>query len=176
MIKLFILKKISQMRLSQLLRDKLGLSQENLAQYLKIPLSQLAMYEIGRRDLSADAHAKLTEMLLFLEQKNGNAEKEIQNSQELKALDKIQIKELEFQEINEQRLLDKIQKKYNQNIQLYLLANHLQTSNQCQSQLFLQLATTGIEKYGIANQTKKLLKIENIKSQLRWIEILKKSK
>ncbi|WP_309608250.1 helix-turn-helix transcriptional regulator [Flavobacterium sp.] len=118
------------MRLSQLLRDKLGLSQENLAQYLKIPLSQLAMYETGRRDLSADAHAKLTEMLLFLEQKNGNAEKEIQNSQELKALDKIQIKELEFQEINEQQLLDKIQKKYNQNIQLYLLANHLQTSNQ----------------------------------------------
>jgi YesN/AraC family two-component response regulator len=39
-----------------------------------------------------------------------------------------------------QRVLDKIQKKYNQNIQLYSLAKHLQKSRTEQANVLLQQA------------------------------------
>ena len=84
-------------------------------------------------------------------------------------------KELEYKQIKAQRLLDKIQKKYNQSIELYLLAQHLQTSNKEQSTIFLQLATTGLEKYGVTQQTKQIIILEGIKSQLKYIHIYKKA-
>ena len=75
-----------------------------------------------------------------------------------------------------QRLLEKIQKKYNQSIELYLLSQHLQTSNKEQSTLFRQIATNSLEKYGLAQKIYQIIKLESIKSQLKYIHILKKTK
>ena len=57
------------MKTTQLLRDQLGLSQEMMACYLKTTLSQLAMYETGKRDLPTGVMTKITEILIFFQQK-----------------------------------------------------------------------------------------------------------
>jgi transcriptional regulator with XRE-family HTH domain len=166
------------MKTTQLLRDQLGLSQEIMAHYLKITLSQLAMYETGKRDLPTDALIKIAEIVLFFEQKQkvSKVEKELLNNQQYKVREIIKqhTKELEYKQIKEQRTLDKIQKKYNQNLQLNSLAQHLQKSKTTQADVLLQQAITRIEKYSLANQTKQLLKLESIKSQLDYINTLKK--
>jgi transcriptional regulator with XRE-family HTH domain len=168
------------MTTTQVLRDKLGLSQENMAYYLKITLSQLALYETGRRDLPTHALVKISEIFLYTEQsqKNYKIDNQLLKSQELKTNEVLNLlsKELEYKQIKAQRLLDKIQKKYNQSIELYLLAQHLQNSNKEQSTIFLQLASTGLEKYGVTQKTKQIIILEGIKSQLKCIDDLKKSK
>lgn len=75
--------------------------------------------------------------------------------------------------MKEKRMLDKIQKKYNQNVQLHSLAEHLQKSKKEHANILLQQAITGIENYSLANQTKRLLKLESIMSQLDYIDTLK---
>ena len=74
------------MKITQLLRDQLGLSQETMAQYLKITLSQLAMYEIGKRDLPIGTSIKIAEIVLFFEkrQKVSKEEKELFKKQQTK--------------------------------------------------------------------------------------------
>lgn len=166
------------MKTTQLLRDQLGLSQEMMAYYLKITLSQLAMYETGKRELPTDALIKIAEIVLFFEQKQkvSKEEYELLNKQQSKVHEilKHQVKELEYKQIKEQRALDKIQKKHNQNLQLHSLARYLQKSKTTQADILLQQATAGIEKYALVNQTKQLLKLESIKSQLNYIDTLKK--
>lgn len=166
------------MKTTQLLRDQLGLSQEMMANYLKITLSQLAMHETGKRDLPTAALVKITEILLFFEQKQKNAkeEKEFLKQQQAKVRQILtqQTKELEYKQIKEQRVLDKIQKKYNQNVQLHSLVQHLQKNKKTHTDVLLQQALIGIEKYSLAYQTKQTLKLESIKSQLNYLDILKK--
>ncbi len=166
------------MKTTQLLRDKLGLTQENMAHYLKITLSQLALYETGRRDLPTVALVKTAEIFLFTSQKDALIDESLLKQQELKTNEILNLhtKELEYKQMKEQRLLEKIQKKYNQSVELFLLAKHLQTSNKEQSTKFLQLASIGIEKYGVAQQTMQIVKLESINSQLRYIVDLKKIK
>lgn len=163
------------MKTTQLLRDQLGLSQEMMANYLKITLSQLAMHETGKRDLPTAALVKIAEILLFFEQKQKN-EKEFLKQQQAKVRQILtqQTKELEYKQIKEQRVLDKIQKKYNQNVQLHSLVQHLQKNKTTHTDVLLQQALIGIEKYSLAHQTKQSLKLESIKSQLNYLDILKK--
>ena len=163
------------MKTTQLLRDQLGLSQEMMANYLKITLSQLAMHETGKRDLPTAALVKITEILLFFEQKQ-KKEKEFLKQQQAKVRQILtqQTKELEYKQIKEQRVLDKIQKKYNQNVQLHSLVQHLQKNKTTHTDVLLQQALIGIEKYSLAHQTKQSLKLESIKSQLNYLDILKK--
>ncbi len=53
---------------TQYIREQLGLTQDSLAMYLLIPLSQLAMHETGKRDLPAKASVKIAELLTLLKQ------------------------------------------------------------------------------------------------------------
>ena len=105
------------MKTTQLLRDQLGLSQEMMARYLKIRLSQLAMYETGKRDLSTGTMTKMAEILIFFQQKQkvSEEEKELLNKQQVKVQEmlKHQVRELKYKQMKEQRALDKIEKKYN---------------------------------------------------------------
>jgi transcriptional regulator with XRE-family HTH domain len=158
------------MRTTQLIRDKLGLSQENMAMHLKITLGQLAMYETGKRDLPTHALVKLAEILQFFDQKESKIDIQLQTTQELKVQEMmlLNIKELEYKHIKEERLLNKIKKKYNQGLQLYALGKHLESIQTEQSSLLIQLATTAIEKNSLVHQTKKLLKLESFESQLRY--------
>ncbi len=55
-------------------------------------------------------------------------------------------------------------------MQLYLLAQHLQMSKSELANIMQHQAIAGIQKYSLANQTKQLLKLEAIKSQLDYID------
>ncbi|WP_133055876.1 helix-turn-helix domain-containing protein, partial [Flavobacterium psychrophilum] len=163
----------------QLLRDQLGLSQEMMAQYLEITLSQLAMYETGKRELPTGALIKLSVIVLFFEQKQevSSTEKELLKQEQVKVQEIInrKAKELEYKQIKAQRALDKIQKKHKQSLQLNLLAQYLQKNKTEKNNVLLQQALIGINKYGLANQTIQILNLESIKSQLNYVATLKKS-
>jgi transcriptional regulator with XRE-family HTH domain len=164
------------MKITQLLREKLGLTQENLAQYLQITQSLLALYETGRRDLPAQVHIKIAEIFLLTEQKNVPMDSELMLKQESKTNEVLEAlaKELEYKQMKEQRVLEKLKKKYDQCVALYFLGQHLQTINKVQSEQFLQLAIDGIEKNGLAHQTTQVFKLQSIKSQLEHINLIKK--
>lgn len=166
------------MKATQLFREQLGLSQEVMAQYLFITRSQLAMHEAGKRELPTTALAKLAEIALFFDQKKATEKegRQLLKKQELevKALLARHAKELEYKQIKEQRVLDSIQKKHNQNLQLNSLALYLQKNKKGQAETLLQQVITGIEQNGLARQAKQALKLEGIKSQLNYINILKK--
>ena len=163
------------MKTSQLLRDKLGLSQENMAQYLKITLSQLAMYETGKRDLPTHALVILAEMELFFEQKQ-NKQTLFLAKQEKKVQEIVtsHTKVLEYKLLKEERLLEKVQKKYDQSIQLHLFNQHLQNSKVAQNTMMSQLAKMAEENNSLAQLTQQKIKLESIKSLLKAVENLKK--
>lgn len=163
------------MKTSQLLRDKLGLSQENMAQYLQITLSQLAMYETGKRDLPTHALVILAEMELFFEQKQ-NKQTLFLAMQEKKVQEIVaaNTKVLEYKLLKEERLLEKIQKKYDQSIQLHLFTQHLQNNKVTQNTMMRQLATMAEENNSLALLTHQIIKLEGIKSLLKTVENLKK--
>ncbi|MEO7584690.1 MAG: helix-turn-helix domain-containing protein [Ferruginibacter sp.] len=56
------------MNASKEIRQKFGLSQEQMAQYLSVSRSLLSLHEIGKRDLPTAAMVKLSELLLFIKQ------------------------------------------------------------------------------------------------------------
>jgi transcriptional regulator with XRE-family HTH domain len=169
--------KLSQTKSTQYIREQLGLSQIALAQYLSISLSQLAMYEIGKRELPTGTMVKLAEILLFLNenQKESKHEQEILKKQEAKAQDLLiqHIKELELVQLKEQRKLESLQKKFKQNLKLKAFATHLENKKSNLTEVLNIQANVGIEKYGLAVQAKQLLKLEGINSQLAYSKRVK---
>ncbi len=93
------------MKTTQFIREQLGLSQESLAHYLSISISQLAMYETGKRELPTGTMTKLADIMLFLNQnqKNFKQENELLNKQQSKVQSLIekQLIELELKQIKE---------------------------------------------------------------------------
>jgi transcriptional regulator with XRE-family HTH domain len=171
------MKKLSHMKTTQFIREQLGLSQESLAIYLSIRLSQLAMYETGKRDLPVGTREKLADILLFLNQnqKKFKQENELLNKQQSKVQSLIekQLIELELKQIKGQRKLDAIQKKYKQSLKLNSFVTHLQ-NNKSKLPEFIQIqAFSGMEKNSLVAQTKQNLKLEGIKSQLAYVKSLK---
>ena len=163
------------MKVTQLYRDQLGLSQEFMAMYLQITLGQLAMYEIGKRNLPTAALTKLADMSTFLEQDQIATEGlELLQKQQLdvKTFLEAQIKELEYQQIQAQRQLDTLLKKYNKNLKLHALALRLQVNGSPLAEVLLQQATKGIKKNGLVVQTQQKIKLEGIKSQLDYLKKL----
>ncbi|TRX21941.1 helix-turn-helix transcriptional regulator [Flavobacterium franklandianum] len=145
------------MKVTQLFRNQLGLSQEMMAIYLAINKSQLSMYELGERELPNTALTKLATLAVFFDQNKGSEaeQTEVQKDQELKLNEflTLQIKDLEYKKLKEQRRLDKIQKKYKQNNMLYKWALHLQENKVALSEVVLHQATKGIDQNGLVNQT-----------------------
>ena len=56
------------MKKDNAIRDLLGVSQEDLALLLNVTRSQLAMYELGKRDLPVAVKVKLATMLKLLQE------------------------------------------------------------------------------------------------------------
>lgn len=170
----YFYKKLASMKITQLIRTEFGLSQQALAQYLSIPLSQIAMYETGKRDLPTAALLKLAEIdsCLNPENKIDKTENTLLIAQVSKRnvwLEK-QSKELDYQLIIEQRKLETMLIKYQQSIALNTLANSLQSSKSPHAAIFHIQANTGIEKNGLVVQTKQLAKLEGIKAELAFIK------
>lgn len=172
-----ILKIDHKMKVTQLFRDQLGLSQEMMAIYLAITKSQLSMYELGKRELPTSTLTKLAALAVFFDQNKESQEQptEVQKDQELKLNEFLafQIKDLEYKKLKEQRLLDAIQKKYKQNGVLYKWAQHLQETNTTLSEVLMQHATTRMEQNGLVSQTIQKMKLETITSQLDYFHSLK---
>ena len=170
--------KLSQTKTTQYIREQLGLSQIALAQYLSMTLSQLAMYETGKRELPSGTSVKLAEILLFLNQKQKvtKQENEMLKKQEAKVQDLLErhSKELELKQLIEQRKLEAIQKKYNQSLKLNAFVAHLESNKSNLVDLIKIQANDGIEKNGLVIQTKQLLKLEGINSQLSYSKSVKK--
>lgn len=165
------------MKVSQLLREQLGLSQEIMAYYIGISKSLLAMYERGKREIPTSAMVKLAEMELFLnqDQKILKQADELMKKQEAKVQNLIenQIKELELKQIKEQRKLDAIEKKYQQSLKLNKFVAHLESNKSKQKDLIQMQSFLGIEKNGLVEQTKQNLKLKSINSQLVYLKTLK---
>ena len=165
------------MKTTQFIREQIGLSQEALAHYLSISISQLAMYETGKRDLPTGTMTKLADIMLFLNQnqKNFKQENELLNKQQSKVQSLIekQLIELELKQIKEQRKLDAIEKKYQQSLKLNLFVAHLELTKSKQKDVIQLQAFSGIEKNGLVEQTKQTLKLESINSQLAYLKSLK---
>ena len=167
----FFEKIITKMKTTQLIREELGLSQLALAQYLSIPLSQLAMHETGKRDLPAKALVKIAEILIVL---NQNQEESQAQKSKIEEFIAFQTKELEYKKLKEQRKLDAIIRKYNQNLKLSTLVNHLEKRKTEQVSIFLIQVKKENEKNSLTNQIKQVLKLEGIKGQLNYINNLSK--
>lgn len=164
------------MTTTKFIREQLGLSQEEMAIYLSIRLSQLAMHETGKRDLPSGTITKVADIILFLnqEQKNSKHADELEMKQEAKVqkLVRKQLIELEIKKIQEQRKLDSIQKKYKQSLKLNSFVTHLENNKSKLAEFIQMKAFSGIEKNSLVEQTKQTLKLEGIKSQLTYLESL----
>jgi transcriptional regulator with XRE-family HTH domain len=163
-----------EVSVTQQIREELGLTQKDLAMYLLIPLSQLAMYETRKRELPAATSIKLAELITFLNQsqKNSKGKNELLNTQKEIVNKQLQSQtiELEYQLIKAQRKYEAMQKKLDQSIKLKALANLLSEKKKQPNELFLLQSKRGIEQNNLAIQTKQLIKIEGIKSQLQFVK------
>lgn len=171
------MKKSSQVTTTHYIREQLGLSQNTLAQYLSISVSQLAMQEIGQRELPMGAMAKLAEILLFLHDNQNEAtqEPETLKKQQAKVEDALKeiVKDLEYRQIKEKRKLQALQKKFEQSLKLKAFATQLSNEKSNLKEVLNQQANSGIEKYGLVVQTKVLVKLESVTSQLAFTKIVK---
>jgi transcriptional regulator with XRE-family HTH domain len=161
------------MKTTQLFRNKIGFSQDAMAQHLLLTRSQLSMYEIGKRELPTHALLKLAEIEIFFNQvqKQSVTEKELL---EIQKIQKKQLlldyeKEICFKLLKAQRALKKIQKKHEQNVALLQLVLYLKLPNHV-----LQQAVAGIESNGPVQQLQHELEIQSFMQQAAYIEALKK--
>jgi len=161
------------MKATQQLRDQLGLSQQDLAQYLSITVSLLGMYEIGKRDLPTAALVKLAAIELLLNQKESSSDAldflEQNQVLHVKEILKKQEERLRFKQMKAQRTLDEVIKKYNQSSNLFRLAKDNTTPHTTQMVALLQQATHGIKDYGIVTQLQLKMRLEGITSQLEYV-------
>lgn len=161
------------MKATQQLREQLGLSQQDLAQYLSITVSLLGMYEIGKRDLPTAALVKLAAIELLLNQKEFSFDElnflEQNQVLHVKEILKKQEERLRFKQMKAQRSLDEVMKKYNQSSNLFRLAKDNTTPPATQMVALLQQATHGIEDYGVVTQLQLKIKLQEITSQLEYV-------
>jgi len=164
------------MNAKQIIREKLGLSQRDLAQYLLIPSSQIAMYEAGKRDLPTASMLKLASISLFLEQNQSATEelKLLNQKQKAEALEQltVQARELEYKQLKAQRALDTIEKKYHQNINLYYFAKFSNQNHSTQEEALLIEALNGIKKNSLEAQLKQKIKLQGILRQAEYVAAL----
>lgn len=158
------------MATTQYIREQLGLTQDSLAVYLSIPMSQLAMHETGKRELPAKATVKIAELLTLLKQseKNTKAKKERMKQEWLEVTKQLRTKmiDLEFQLAKEKRKLDVIEKKLEQNNKLKALTDLLSENKKQPNPMLHLCSKSKMNKFSIAVQTQQLIKIEGLQSQL----------
>lgn len=169
-------------------RHKLGLTQEQMAQYLSIRLSQLAMYETNRRDLPTHAMMKLAEIEIFLHQlpakkKTAGPPDKSQEAKTKQALEKLLMRQ-EYKAMVAQRKLAAVEQKYAQAKLLLELADHLKSktstvvSNEppgLPANIMELLALQSMKKYGPDKQVVLQVEISGIHHQQEQAMLLKKA-
>ncbi|MDN3657242.1 helix-turn-helix transcriptional regulator [Ferruginibacter paludis] len=173
------------MKTDFLLRFKLGLTQVQLAQYLGVTRSQVAMYEKGMRELPTAALLKMAEIELELHRAkaagfDGHPHTAVQQANARQALHK-HAKQLEYAHQKAVRALAKQQQQYQQNITLLNILKQLK-SNQAaapvQASMLQGLQTAAqrhMQKNSLARQMVLQTTIHGLQQQLQHTATLKKS-
>lgn len=167
------------MKAATVIREKLGLTQHQLANYLGVSRSLLVMHEKNKRELPTAAFLKLCGIELFLtaHDKKTNAvlpheKRQLERAQQI--LVKFD-KEYEYKKLATQRQLEKIQKAYQQKIDLWHFVSHLDTHKSLSTnenhwlQLMKLEALKGIEKNGLHEQLKLELDLKAIEVKREFI-------
>jgi transcriptional regulator with XRE-family HTH domain len=115
------------------MRIQLGLTQEEMAQYLKINRSLWSLCELDLRDLPTQAMVKLAEMELFMlnynEQPNKIIPLEAEQLQKATAIFEKHQKKLELQQLVLQKKLENMQANYQYNIHLLAFLTEKEEKN-----------------------------------------------
>ncbi|MCL9804457.1 helix-turn-helix transcriptional regulator [Flavobacterium amniphilum] len=156
-------------------RTALGLTQEELAIILKVPISRIAMYETGKRDLPAQAGLSLTYMSIHLLEKQKQefvhpGLKE-ENSKIIEFLED-ELRKNERSQHKYRKMIEDIREKYEKGIaNLYLSeyfaakeTNDDRPSDKHADYLHL-IAKQKISENGPAAQKKAMLQLETLKWQ-----------
>lgn len=97
------------------IREQLGVTQEELALLLKVTRSQLAMYELGKRDLPVVAKKQLSELLLYVMEQSATTKVAKRLKKEETLLKKSIVEELLhtniLQQLKVDRALEQLEKK-----------------------------------------------------------------
>lgn len=112
-------------------REKVGLSQQEMAKYLGISRSMFAMYECGKRSLNPELLVKLIELEAGIHETKEkkvenvfryNYENEIANAEYKK-------QQLHYHLARKTQRLEDMKKSYEQNVQLYHVLEYLEAKN-----------------------------------------------
>ncbi len=157
------------------IRTYFGLSQELMAQYLGVSLGQLAMCEIGKRELPINALKQLAQMTVFAF-KNTPFELDPNLFEKVEAEAKIilnkKYKKLHFKLVKEQRLLSKLEKKKEQNYNLMAYGLALQSTNSDLAATVVQEAKSRLTIENNVQLHLQKLKVITIESQLEFLNSL----
>lgn len=150
-------------------REALGLTQEETAMLLKIPISQLAMFEIGRRDLPMEAKLKLVTMYNYVQKKQQEMFQHPSLKGEETKMAKIVAEELHVNQREQliiERKINNLKSKFQKSVSTLQLADYLETQESEQEKYEKELpeilrhkALKGIEKNGMSTQIKWNLKL-----------------
>lgn len=150
-------------------RSALGLTQEETAMLLQITQSQLAMFEIGQRDLPPNALLQLVQMYNHVNNKEQEKWKHpivLDDNARIREMILQELRDNEHAQLLLQRKIDNLKKKCQKNLSALLLAEYLQSKPQEHENIDTELAEIirrkaieGIEKNGVPAQTKHTLKL-----------------
>ena len=154
------------------IREQLGITQNDMAMYLQVSRSQLALFETNKRDLPSQARLKLATIEQFLNQLRFNTavSAEINTNIQEKMIQFLNHQEMVHQHKQElmQRKLDKIKQRYQQCLQLLEVVSFLQNDTNKQEneneilELLKKQAQQGIEKNGLLAQLKYQIKLQSL--------------
>lgn len=158
------------MKKSENIREILGVTQEDLAELLKVTRSQLSMYELGKRDLPLTATLKLVQMLQHMQNdnmKSGSAELfKFQAEQQKKVLEQL-LKDNQYNQMVLERKLVIAEKKYQANVAAIQLMRFLEKEAP-ETGLIKGIeakATTELEKNGLGVLTKYKIQKEVLQAE-----------
>lgn len=161
-------------------RHKVGLTQHQMAQYLSVSYSLLAMYEKGLRSLPLAALQKMGDLELFLLQPPAQKPVDPAHLQrretKVKALLQRQALELEYKTAVAQRQLANTQKKYGEQMLLLSFIDHLKTTGNSkpshtawQNMMELQ-ANEIVEEHGLHKQELLEMEISGLQMQAELVK------
>ena len=153
------------MKNSKNIRDILGVTQEDLANLLKVTRTQLSMYELGKRDLPATAKEQLAKILQYMQEKQLKQDSttmlmKTQMLHQKKVLEHM-LQTNQYKQLLLEKKKKAIEKKYYTNLSALQLMQFLEKEHVKHEVRMAKLvkviknkATTEVEKNGLAVLTK----------------------
>ena len=164
-------------------REALGLTQEELAQLLKIPKSMLGMFEIRQRDLPATIKLQLITLYNLVQEQQkpvaSNSTKKLKEDQLLRVTVKNELLENQYKQQVLERKLEQCKTRFQKSEKQIKLVHILETQVRVEdrpSQDYINVLKRKAEKeskkYSVVEQTKLELKIKGLKSFRNELEKL----